>query len=120
MAKKLNWNIMKQTLDLDEVLSVLGIQVLSRSADELTSRCPLPSHTGADTNPSFAINQKKLAYNCFVCGGGSVANLVMECQGLEWEEALEWLRPYVAAMTREDPTAFSLAIQRRLYFDEEQ
>lgn len=118
--KKPNWNIMKQTLDLDEVMSVLGIHIISKSADEITARCPLPSHTGADTNPSFAINENKLAYNCFVCGGGSVANLVMETQGLEWEEALAWLLPYVAAATREDPTAFSLAIKRKLYFDEEQ
>lgn len=120
MTKRLDWNIMKQTLDLDEVMSVLGINVLSKSADELTARCPLPSHTGADTNPSFAINKNKLAYNCFVCGGGSLAQLVMETQGLEWEEALEWMRPYVASLVREDPTAFSQAIKRKLYFDEEQ
>lgn len=119
VARKRNWNIMKQTLDLDEVLDVLGVKVISKTADELTSRCPLPSHSGADTNPSFAVNTKKLAYNCFVCGGGSIPQLVMECEGLDWEEALEWLVPYVGAMARNDPEMFSLAIKRKLYFEEE-
>lgn len=118
---KLNWNIMKQTLDLDEVESALGISVLTSGDDEDVARCPLPSHAGVDTNPSFAINRNKLVYNCFTCGeGGSLAQLVMEIEGLEWSEALEWLRPYCGSLTKEDPEKFVQHIKRILYLDEEQ
>lgn len=120
MAKKLNWNVMKQSLDLDEVESVLGINVVSSHNNEDVARCPLPTHKGTDTSPSFSINRDKMAYNCFVCGGGSVAQLVQEIEGLEWTEALEWLVPYVESMTKEEPDEFAKRITEILYFSEEQ
>lgn len=118
---KLNWNTMKQTLNLNEVEDALGVTVLTCHHDEDVARCPLPSHKGVDSNPSFAINRNRLVFNCFTCGvGGSIPQLVMEIEGLEWEDALEWLRPFVSSLTREDPTAFLQQIKRTLYYDEEQ
>jgi hypothetical protein len=42
--------------------------------------CHCPDHEGnhknGDSSPSFGYNEEKLAYNCFVCGGGSIIELV--------------------------------------------
>lgn len=112
---------MRQTLDLDAVEQALGIRVVSRSGEEDIARCPLPSHTGGDSNPSFGINRDKLLFNCYACGvGGTIPTLVQQMEGIdEWQEALDWLAPYVEGGVREDPNKFTQHIKRILYLDEE-
>lgn len=57
-----------------ELLEYLGIQVVSgtNESEELICKCPLHK----DDKPSFSFNTKKLVWNCFVCGGGSLRDLV--------------------------------------------
>lgn len=61
---------------------------------EYTVSCPLPfgNHKNGDKNPSFSINLNTGQYNCFVCGGGSLTQLISYMKGISYEEAEYWLR----------------------------
>lgn len=101
--RKLFWEEIAETVDLDRVLDELGIQIRDRNRSWLMASCPLPSHPGSDVNPSFGVNQDDLIFNCFVCGGGSLPKLIIEIEGLTngeeeidsaWQRALRWLAPF--------------------------
>lgn len=100
-----DWDDIQSTLRIEEVVDALGISVVQKRGNEWTASCPLPSHAGADKNPSFGINVEKMVYQCFACGGGSIIGLVREIEGMEYEEALEWLLPFSDADS-EDSNAF--------------
>ncbi|MFA7602200.1 MAG: CHC2 zinc finger domain-containing protein [Novosphingobium sp.] len=54
-------------------------------------RCPLPGHE--DHNPSFALRFTTNSFRCFACGRhGSVIDLVMEIERLDFTGACRWLR----------------------------
>lgn len=54
-------------------------------------RCPLPGHE--DRNPSFAIRDATNSFRCYACGRhGSVIDLVMEMEQLDFAAACRWLR----------------------------
>lgn len=66
-------------LDTDALLEDLGIDIGYRLREsQIMCHCPNLTglHENGDANPSFGFNEEKLAYNCFVCGGGGVVELV--------------------------------------------
>jgi len=101
--RKLYWEEVAESLDLHRVMDELGITVKDTNRSWLLSSCPLPSHPGNDANPSFGINEDDLIFNCFVCGGGNIPQLVIEIEGLTngdseedtaWQQALRWLAQF--------------------------
>lgn len=93
-----------ETLDLDELLDALGLTSAREYHGKLQYRCPLPSHPGSDSTPSFAVMRDGLSYNCFVCGSGRVTDLVKALQGFETDdEALIFMMDFSdASMNDED------------------
>ena len=104
-------------LDYDAAIAELGLEGFEE-AGELWVSCPLPygNHKRGDRKPSFSINisdnPKRLGlYNCYVCGGGDLQQLVSEMQGISSEEAYEWLYQFV---TSEDEDNLEEEIERML------
>lgn len=65
-------------LDGDELLEALGVDAAFHKNQWIMCHCPdwLGNHKNGDANPSFGFNPDELVYNCFVCGGGDVFQLV--------------------------------------------
>lgn len=80
---------------IDEVLSRCDIVAIVREYVNLTQRgsefkglCPFHG----EKTPSFTVSQEKNVYHCFGCSaGGGVINFVMEAEGLEFIQAVEFL-----------------------------
>jgi DNA primase len=115
------WNVLKNLVEMEELCSSLNLSV-SGSQSEATMPCPLPSHQGADTNPSFSINLEKKVFNCFACGqGGSMPTLVMELEGLEYQDAIKYILQFApGALTGdgEEDDEFAANIREILFWDE--
>jgi len=61
------------------MLDDLGIDIAFRHGPrQIMCHCPNLTgyHKNNDANPSAGFNEEKLAWNCFVCGGGNVIELV--------------------------------------------
>lgn len=81
------------SIRLDEVLDALDIGVAEITRGEHWASCPLGNH--ADVTPSFSVNEDKLVWKCFTCDeGGNLLTLVMQLQGLDRDEAIDFLLPY--------------------------
>lgn len=80
----------------DVILPALDIEPSNWHGDWVNASCPnwLGMHEGEDGSPSFGINTANLRYNCFVCGSGSLHELVAELEGISEEEAIEWLEEH--------------------------
>jgi hypothetical protein len=66
-------------IDTEALLEELGIDVgFKQSQHQWMCHCPdfEGNHKHGDSSPSFGFNDEKLAYNCFVCGGGTIVELV--------------------------------------------
>lgn len=51
-------------------------------------RCPLHD----DTDPSLSLNAEKGLWYCWPCGqGGDGIDLVMDCRGLQFPDAVKWI-----------------------------
>lgn len=76
-----------KALPINQVAHALGIRLPPSG----NGRCPLPNHP--DRNPSFSLRAATNRFRCFGCGqSGSVIDLVMLMQGMEFREACKWLR----------------------------
>lgn len=75
-----------------------------RGERELIGQCPdfWGMHKNGDTTGKFALNMDKRVYNCFVCGGGSLIDLVMMAFDLDAESAIDWLMPLADDSTKPD------------------
>lgn len=108
------WWAIKESLDIPEVLDNLGIRVTRVDGNEHFASCPLSSHSGADANPSFSVNDSKMIYSCFSCSGsGTIPSLVMDIEGLDWDAATDWLTEF-ADVVADDPDAFARQIEKNL------
>jgi hypothetical protein len=89
---------LKGRLDSEAMLEDLGIDVGYRlRQDQIMCHCPnlAGNHLNNDADPSFGFNEEKLAFNCFVCGGGNVVELVqMMRPELDSEDALRYLEQF--------------------------
>lgn len=80
--------------DMEETLARLGIEVFSTRGDEIQAACPAHvQRTGhEDHNPSWWINSATGAHICFSCQfKGGLQSLVSYVQGIDYEEAKDWL-----------------------------
>jgi DNA primase len=80
--------------DMEETLARLGIEVISTNGSEIQGHCPAHvARTGhEDRNPSWWINAETGAHICFSCQfKGGLFSLVSFVQGIEYEEAQQWV-----------------------------
>jgi DNA primase len=86
------------------MLEALGIDQAFRRGTQLMCHCPnTDNHKNGDLNPSFGYNEDKMAYNCFVCGGGNVVELVqMMMPETSDEDAVKFLEQYADFNRSED------------------
>lgn len=80
-------------IDGEQVLEALGIDIAFRRNDQIMCHCPdwLGNHANGDANPSFGFNEEKLVFNCFVCGGGSLFQLVENMMNCDEDGAIQFL-----------------------------
>jgi hypothetical protein len=74
-----SYDYLKGRLDSEALLESLGIDIGFRQREnQLMCHCPnlTGNHNNEDSSPSFGFNEEHLVYNCFVCGGGNVVELV--------------------------------------------
>lgn len=82
-------------LDFEEVLESLGIVVAHRQNEWIMCHCPFPeNHSNGDKNPSFGFNEEEMRYNCFVCGGGDLLELVTFQMVMDDQEGEIWLQQH--------------------------
>lgn len=108
------WDDISQSLRLEEVLDEMGVRVNYVNRGEHFASCPLPTHPGADANPSFSVNDDTFLWNCFTCNeGGILPSLAMKVLGIvSWDEALRYLAPFSDAdVDGEDDVAFMKQLQ---------
>jgi DNA primase len=93
------YNHLKGRIDSESLLEDLGIDAAYRhKKDMIMCHCPdlESNHANGDANPSFGFNESLLAYNCFVCGGGNIIQLVkmMKPELTNEEEILDYLEKF--------------------------
>lgn len=74
-----SYSHLKGRLDVEAVLESLGIDIAFRPRpNQIMCHCPdlVGNHENGDANPSFGVREEELIYNCFVCGGGNIIELV--------------------------------------------
>lgn len=89
-----DYSHLRGTIDIEAVLEDLGIDIAFRPHEyQIMCHCPdiQGNHKNGDNNPSFGVHEEKLAYNCFVCGGGNIIQLV---QMMRPEFAPRWDNDY--------------------------
>jgi hypothetical protein len=103
-------------LDFDIILPLLSIEPTAFRGDWIQSHCPnwMGMHEGEDMSPSFGINTENLGYNCFVCGGGSLDEMVAGILNITQDEAIDWLDEHTIDSYIADPKEFDNQIQRNL------
>jgi DNA primase len=94
-SKDLDISYLQNRLDPEEILASLSIETASWKGNWLMCHCPnTNNHSNGDVNPSFGYNPDEMRYNCFVCGGGSLLELVSDRLDISEDEAINWLREH--------------------------
>jgi DNA primase len=106
-------SLLKGSLDIDLLEDSLGLRVIKQIGDEDICSCPLPSHDGADLNPSFSINRSKLVYHCFACNiGGNIIDLIARVRDTDYDTAYQFCRTYDDSTSgKDDPFAFGRKLE---------
>lgn len=79
-------NKLRDAVDIVELIN--GYTDLRRNGTQYMGRCPFHE----DNSPSFSVNPSDKLYHCFGCGvGGDLFSFVMEKEGLDFTNAIEWL-----------------------------
>lgn len=93
-SNRLDISYLQDRLDFEDILEQLGIVIAYRLGMNIMCHCPFPeNHSNGDKNASFGFDEEKMAYNCFVCGGGGLLDLVKQLMGFESDqEAATWLQ----------------------------
>lgn len=114
MATEVPWSVLRRAIDLSAVEDALGLDVTVVGEEDVCS-CPLPSHPGADANPSFSIKNTTYAWFCFVCDrGGALWELIAEIQSTDYDGAIEWLRDYADELETTDNSKWLARIEKKL------
>ncbi len=79
-------NKLRDAVDIVDLIN--GYTDLRRNGSQYMGRCPFHE----DNSPSFSVNPSDKLYHCFGCGvGGDLFSFVMEKEGLDFTNAIEWL-----------------------------
>ncbi len=87
----------------NEITDVVGsyVQLTKKSGNNLFGLCPFHN----EKTPSFSVSADKQIYHCFGCGkGGGVINFIMEVEGLNFREAVEFLAKRAGMEMPDDDT----------------
>lgn len=111
---KLRYSNFADRIDIDALEDALDIEPIDQTNNEDRFYCPLPwgLHSNGDTTGKFSINREKGVYNCWVCSGGSLLDLVMAMRNEEIEPAIKWL--YQFANREETDEEFMEELDRLL------
>ena len=100
---KIRYSEFKDRLDIDALEMELGFTPTHTHNGNDIGHCLWPeNHAHGDSTGKFAIHRDKQVYNCFVCGGGSLLSLVMECKDLDVDQATQWLAAFTNVGARSD------------------
>lgn len=113
-----SWPDIAETLRLDELLEALEINIVpATTRGWQNTPCPLPSHTGGDSNPSFGVNEESMSFNCFTCDErGNLAKLAAVLRDVSYEEALEWTAEFSDVESDDDSAQLLRQVDR--WFEE--
>ena len=81
---------LQELIERSDIVDVVGsyVRLTKRSGSNQFGLCPFHS----EKTPSFSVSQSRQIYHCFGCGkGGGVINFIMEIEGLNFPEAVEFL-----------------------------
>ena len=79
---------LKRNISIEALCRERGIDLKKHGARDLIGKCPFHE----DKNPSFVITPEKNLFHCLGCdAGGSVIDLVMKLDGIEFKEAVQKL-----------------------------
>jgi DNA primase catalytic core len=80
----------KRSVDLAALVRSRGVELRRHGAKDLVGRCPFHP----DARPSFVVSPHKGLFHCLGCdAAGSVIDLVMKLDGLDFRAAVDKLRP---------------------------
>ncbi len=83
----------KRDVDILSLFSSFGVK-LERKGNSYMGLCPFHD----DKNPSLSVDKAKGLFHCFGCGAsGDVFDLVMKLKGMDFKEALAYLKVPLAA-----------------------
>lgn len=113
---------MERTVDLEGVLTDLGLEVVKVTDSDLYCRCPFHD----DERPSFAISRGSGLWLCYRgCGEGNLVGLVAQVLDKNWAAAKRWLEQRSSAFGSEDtvlrmlePDVADVEVERPPYFYE--
>lgn len=101
-----DYSHLRGCVDMEAVLEDLGIDISFRPRpNQIMCHCPdfAGNHKNGDLHASFGVHEEKLAYNCFVCGGGNIIELVQMMRpeyARRWDNDLEKDREALAYLER--------------------
>jgi DNA primase len=102
-------------IDIDAVEQELDFEPLREENGNDIGYCILPYglHNNGDTTGKLAIHRDKKVYNCWVCGGGSLLDLVMAVRDCGVDEATDWLFKFTGS-SEENSADFVARIQKKM------
>ncbi|HIP76398.1 MAG TPA: DNA primase [Psychromonas hadalis] len=90
MAGRIPQNFIDDLIARTDIVDLIdGYVKLKKKGGSYRAKCPF--HNG-NNDTSFSVNDKEQYYHCFNCGAaGSVVSFVMEYEGLEYIDTIEFL-----------------------------
>ena len=115
VASHLKWDDIYPRIDWEKLYDELGWEPIYTRGDEDKGYCLMPqNHTHGDSTGKLAINRAKGLYNCWVCGGGTVVQLVSAVRSLSAQDSLKYLSQFVDSSTKESTDEFTTRVARLL------
>ena len=107
-------SFLQELIERNDIVDVVGsyVRLTKKSGSNQFGLCPFHS----EKTPSFSVSADRQIYHCFGCGkGGGVINFVMEIEGLNFPEAVEFLAKRVGmAIPEQEDNAESKKRRRML------
>lgn len=86
---------LKRNISIEAICRERGIELKKHGSRDLIGKCPFHE----DENPSFVVTPEKNLFHCLGCdAGGSVIDLVMKLDGLDFKEAVQKLLASTSAV----------------------
>ena len=97
MPQWLNYKELKAEIAFTDVFEHYEIEVKIKG-DQATCSCPLPSHDGDSTSPSFSANLDRNIFQCFGCGAkGNILDFICLMDGMNPKDAKQFHQVAVMA-----------------------
>jgi hypothetical protein len=117
---RLRYEDFVRQIDVDAFELAIGFEPLTQDRGNDIGHCVFPAnHKNGDSTGKFAIERDDRLYNCFVCGGGTLLQLVQILHGLDTTKATEYLYQF-AHGERLDDDEFADDLVAQLFDDGEE